>query len=252
MNAQGGVCWVLFQFFWTSWWGTFFLLFPNCLALFSLFGSFSSSSLLQCAVCFFRVARSPPFVLTRTSLTCLSGFRLSTVSLGRMSWTHSFSPDPQRRSYLSPPLSKQGCGTGGASPSLQHLTISPQCQTGSHSVTPCGKALCALSPVCQEAEQQSRLFTLTIHTISLLEIQAPYSAVTTPPQGLQSAGAISVFPSLLFLFPDRTRHHLLLLHLTNLESGQPDLTRTEHVEIRSSGSVSVVGIPVTSNTPVFL
>lgn len=46
MNAQGGVCWLLFQCFWTSWWGIFFLLFPSRPALFSLFGSFSSRSLL--------------------------------------------------------------------------------------------------------------------------------------------------------------------------------------------------------------
>lgn len=50
MSAQGGVCWLLLWFFWTSWWGVFFLLLPNCPALFSLFGWFSSSSLLLCSL----------------------------------------------------------------------------------------------------------------------------------------------------------------------------------------------------------
>lgn len=161
---------------------------------------FFKQSFTVCFVCFFRVARSSPLWWSEPVwlVSIESSCRLSTVSLGRMSWTYSFSPDSQRRSHLPPTtsLSKRGCGTGGASPSLQHSTTSPQCQTGSHSVTPCGKAVCTLNPLCQKAERQSRLFTLTIHTTNL-EIQAPYtgSNVTTPPQGLQSAGAISVFPS---------------------------------------------------------
>lgn len=105
MNAQGGACWLLFQFFWTSWWGIFFLLFPNCLALFSLFGSFSSSSLFLYSLFILSLKLpdhphwywpEPVWLVSveggRSFSTCV----LSICSLGRMSLDpHLFSWPPE-------------------------------------------------------------------------------------------------------------------------------------------------------------
>lgn len=173
MNAQGGACWLLFQFFWTSWWGIFFLLFPNCLALFSLFGSSSSTSLFLYSLFILSLKLpdhphwywpEPVWLVSveggRSFSTCV----LSICSLGRMSLDpHLFWPAEDVFVHLYPEL---GCGIGVASPSLLHSTTSPQYQTGSLSVTSCGEAFCSINPMCHEAEQQSRLFTLPIHTIN--------------------------------------------------------------------------------------
>lgn len=145
MNVQGGVCWLLSQFFWTSRWGIFFLLFPNCLALFSLFGSFSSSSLLLCSlfILSLKLPDHPPLYWPEPVwlVSIEGGLSFSTCilrvfSLGRMSldpalfsWPHGGCLSYH---HLCPEM---GCGTGVASPSLQHSTISPQCQTGSLLVT---------------------------------------------------------------------------------------------------------------------
>lgn len=77
--------------------------FPTGLALFSLFGSFSSSSLTVLFVYpFFKVARSPPSVLIRTCLTCLSRERVASalalessayLGWGGCHWTHASPPD---------------------------------------------------------------------------------------------------------------------------------------------------------------
>lgn len=147
MNTQGGVCWLLFQCFWTSWWGIVFLLFPSRPALFSLFGSFFLRSLLlhSLFILSLKLPDHPPLYWPEPvwPVSVERGRSFSTCTPAYLVWGGCDGPTPL---LLTPPWGSPshhsspalGCGTGRASPSPtpHHSTAVPLAQS-----PPCGTGL---------------------------------------------------------------------------------------------------------------